>query len=121
MRRGAAKRWENEIAARTYVPGTATTITGCASFKPMQTTDGVKRLFELVKETSLENGFGIPYPATSGGGADSAYTVLAGVPTVCAMGVKGGRNHTTEEFAVVETLFERAKLLAACALNLERL
>ncbi|MBP2666434.1 MAG: cpg2, partial [Firmicutes bacterium] len=38
---------------------------------------------------------------------------------VCAMGVKGGRNHSPEEFAIVETLFERAKLLANCAINLD--
>lgn len=43
---------------------------------------------------------------------------MAGVPTVCAMGVKGGRNHSPQEFAVVDSLFERAKLLVACTLNL---
>ena len=47
------------------------------------------------------------------------YTALAGVPTVCAMGVKGGRNHSPEEYAIVETLFERAKLLIACVLKLD--
>ncbi|MDR3563972.1 MAG: M20 family metallopeptidase [Negativicutes bacterium] len=110
-----------EIADRTHVAGTTTTLSGGATFKPMATTAGVMRLFNLVQETCAENGFGRPYARQSGGGADSAYTVLAGVPTVCAMGVKGGRNHSPEEFAVVETLFERAKLLAACVLNLDRL
>jgi glutamate carboxypeptidase len=56
-----------------------------------------------------------------GGASDSAYSVLAGVPTVCAMGVKGGRNHSPEEYAIVETLFERAKLLVACVLKLDNL
>ena len=106
------------IAAKTYVPGTKTILTGGLSFKPMKTTEGVKRLFSLVKETYSENGLGTPYEKIVGGGADSAYTVIAGVPTVCAMGVKGGRNHSSEEYAEVETLFQRAKLLAACVLNL---
>ncbi len=110
-----------EIAAKTYVPGTTTTLKRGVSFQTMRTTDGVKRLFALVKETSAGNGFGEPYEKTVGGGSDSAYTVVAGVPTVCAMGVKGGRNHSAEEYAVVETLFERAKLLAACVLNLHRI
>ncbi|WP_371374837.1 hypothetical protein [Sporomusa aerivorans] len=57
---------------------------------------------------------GPPYAKLVGGGSDSA----AGVPTVCAMGVKGGRNHSPEEYAIVESLFERAKLLAACIINL---
>lgn len=109
------------IAAKTYVPGTTTTLTAGASFKPMTTTEGVKRLFRLVKETYAENGFGAPYEKAVGGGADSAYTVIAGVPTVCAMGVKGGRNHSPEEYAIVESLFERAKLLAACVLKLNSL
>jgi glutamate carboxypeptidase len=110
-----------DIAAITYVEGTSTTFSGGFRFQPMKTTEGVKQLFELVKTVSSENGFGIPYAKFSGGGADSAYTVMAGVPTVCAMGVKGGRNHSTEEYAIVETLFERAKLLALCVLNLDRL
>lgn len=109
------------IAARTIVPGTSTTLTGGAAFKPMNTTTGVQRLFGLVKETYQELGLGTPYEKQVGGGSDSAYTVLAGVPTVCAMGVKGGRNHSPDEYALVESLFERAKLLAACVLDLERL
>ena len=109
------------IAAQTYVPGTTTTLTRQSSFPAMRATAGVERLFALVQDSCRENGFAVPYAKTVGGGADSAYTVLAGVPTVCAMGVKGGRNHSAEEYAVVETLFERAKLLAACVLNLDRL
>lgn len=108
-----------DIAAKTYVPGTTTTLKKSSGFKPMETTEGVMRLFDLVGETCAENGLGRPYAKKVGGGSDSAYTVMAGVPTVCAMGVKGGRNHSPEEFAVVETLFERAKLLAACVLKLE--
>ena len=110
-----------DIAAKTYVPETTTTLMRGVSFKPMRTTEGVKRLFALVKETSVENDFGIPYGKKVGGGSDSAYTVIAGVPTVCAMGVKGGRNHSSEEYAVVESLFERSKLLAACVLKLSDL
>jgi len=106
------------VAAKTYVQGTTTSITQTPGIAPMQTTNGVKELFELVKRTYGELGLGTPYGKLVGGGSDSAYSVMAGVPTVCAMGVKGGRNHSPEEFAVVETLFERAKLLAACVINL---
>ncbi|MDU4961360.1 MAG: M20 family metallopeptidase [Sporomusaceae bacterium] len=114
-------RQVEQIAAKTYIPGTTTTLSGGAAFKPMETTDGVKRLFSLVEATCAEIGLNKPYGKTVGGGSDSAYSVIAGVPTVCAMGVKGGRNHSPEEFAVVESLFERAKLLAACVLNLDSL
>ena len=107
------------IANTTYVDGTHTAMSTRNSIIPMKTTDEIHQLFSLVKAAYLENGFGDPYEKSVGGGSDSAYTVLAGVPTVCAMGVKGGRNHSPEEYAVVDTLFERAKLLAACVLKLK--
>ena len=108
-----------DIAAKVYVEGTRTMLSGGMGFMPMETTAGVMKLFELVARTSAENGFGAPTPIQSGGASDSSNSVLAGVPTVCAMGIKGGKNHSPEEFAIVETLFERAKLLAACVLNLD--
>lgn len=113
-----SERFER-IAAKTYIEGTTTTSALLYGIKPMKTTDGVKQLFALVQKVSEENGFGSPYAKYVGGASDSAYTVLAGVPTVCAMGVKGGRNHSPEEYAIVETLFERAKLLIACLLKLD--
>ena len=108
-----------KVADTVYVEGTSATVVMEPGIAPMQTTDGVKKLFEIVKKTYLENGWGNPYEKFVGGGSDSAYSVIAGVPTVCAMGVKGGRNHSAQEFAVVDTLFERAKLLAASTLNLD--
>lgn len=108
-----------EIAARTYVEGTRTTLSGGISFMPMETTPGVLKLFELVARTAVENGMGTPTPIQSGGASDSANSVFAGVPTVCSMGVKGGKNHAPEEYAVVESLFERAKLLVACVLKID--
>lgn len=108
-----------KIAAKTYVEGTSTTVVLRHGIKPMKTTEGVKQLFALVQKVAVENGFPKPYAKYVGGASDSAYSVLAGVPTVCAMGVKGGRNHSPEEHAVVESLFERAKLMIACLLKLD--
>jgi glutamate carboxypeptidase len=107
------------VAAKTYIDGTSTKVTMIPGIAPMQTTEGVKRLFAVVAKAYAENGWGTPYEKFVGGGSDSAYSVMAGVPTVCAMGVKGGRNHSAQEFAVVDSLFERAKLLVSCTLNLD--
>ena len=106
------------VAEKTYIDGTHTKISMKNSIIPMKTTEAVHQLFDVVKSVYEENGFGTPYEKIVGGGSDSAYTVFAGVPTVCAMGVKGGRNHSPEEYAVVDTMFERAKLLAACVVKL---
>lgn len=113
------RRKMEEVAARTYVQGTTTRLAEIPGIAPMKRTPGSEELFSIVKQTYEEMELGIPYAKLVGGGSDSAYSVMAGVPTVCAMGVKGGRNHSPEEFAIVESLFERAKLLAACIINLD--
>ncbi|MBP2638477.1 MAG: cpg2 [Firmicutes bacterium] len=107
------------VAGKTYIQGTTTTVTELPGIGPMKRTAGVEELFSIVEKTYGEMGLGTPYAKLVGGGSDSAYSVMAGVPTVCAMGIKGGRNHSPEEFAIVESLFERAKLLAACIINLD--
>lgn len=113
------KTMVERITAKTHIDGTSTTYSFTTGIAPMQITPASQLLFEIVKKSYEENGLGIPYEHFVGGGSDSAFTVLAGVPTVCAMGVKGGRNHSDQEFAVVETLFERAKLLIDCVLKLD--
>ncbi len=116
------KEMVNKVLAKTYIEGTRTELIEFrVGIQAMKTTDGVKKLFDLMVKTSEENGWGKPYPIVSGGGSDAAYTVMAGVPTLCSMGVKGGKNHSKEEFAVVDTLFERAKMLVAMTLNLDQL
>ena len=97
------RRQLQEVAAKNYVKDTTTTLTEVPGIAPMKTTPAVEDLFAVVKKTYAEMGLGTPYPKLVGGGSDSAYSVMAGVPTVCAMGVKGGRNHSPQEFAIVET------------------
>ncbi len=105
------------IAAKQYVPDTTTVLTQMTGFAPMKRIPGNDELFQIVKKSYEELHLEEPSAKMVGGGSDSAYTVIAGVPTVCAMGVKGGKNHTPQEFAVVDTLFERAKVLIASILN----
>ncbi len=106
-----------QIATKQYVPDTKTTLQKVAGFAPMKRTEATEQLFETVKKTYKEMGLPKPHAMMVGGGSDSAYTVLAGVPTVCAMGVKGAYNHTPREYADTASLFERAKILAACIIN----
>ena len=111
------QRTLQQIAAKQYVPDTKTTLQKVAGFAPMKQTEATDKLFEIVKETYEEMGLPKPHAMMVGGGSDSAYTVLAGVPTICAMGVKGEHNHTPREYADTASLFERAKVLAACIIN----
>ena len=106
-----------EINDKVYVDGVICKMTPVSLMQPMVKLDGSLKLFELVKKVYEEEGFGSPVASISGG-SDSAYTTIAGVPTVCSMGVKGAHNHTVDEFADVESLFMRAKLICAVMLAL---
>ena len=114
----AMKAKFQEINDKVYVDGVTCKMTPVSLMQPMVELESSKELFELVKKVYEEEGFGSPKAITVGGGSDSAYTTMVGVPTVCAMGVKGGRNHTVDEFANVESLFMRAKLICAVMLAL---
>ncbi|CAK7057226.1 MAG: Carboxypeptidase G2 [Desulfovibrio sp.] len=108
-----------EIAAKTYIDGTTTTLSKGAGMAPMERLEGNDKLYELVKATAAKIGQEVSNPIVSGGASDSAYSVRAGVPTIDQMGVKGQWNHSDREYGVVETLFERAKLAVACVLALD--
>lgn len=114
----AMKAKFREINDKVYVDGVTCKMTPVSLMQPMVELESSKELFELVKKVYEQEGFGSPKAITVGGGSDSAYTTMVGVPTVCAMGVKGGRNHTVDEFANVESLFMRAKLMCAVMLTL---
>lgn len=107
------KKKVQEIADKQYVPDTKTVFTSLTEFRNMQEVAGTETLFELVRAAAVEMGLPAPKPKAVGGGSDSAYTTAVDVPTICAMGVQGARNHTAEEYAVVSTLYDRAKLLVA--------
>lgn len=107
------KKKVQAIADKQYVPDTKTVFTSLTEFRNMQEVAGTETLFELVRAAAVEMGLPAPKPKAVGGGSDSAYTTAVDVPTICAMGVQGARNHTAEEYAVVSTLFDRAKLLVA--------
>ena len=85
---------------------------------PMKMTEENQKLFTFVKKVGEEVGILISQGKLVGGGSDSGYVVAAGVPTVCAMGVKGKYNHTEREYALVDSLFERTKLLGAVLMAL---
>lgn len=107
-----------EINDKVYVDGVTCKITPISTLLPMVRLASSEKLFELVKKVCEEEGFGSPKAITVGGASDSAFTTAVGVPTICAMGIKGGRNHTVDEFADVQSLFMRAKLIIAVMLAL---
>ena len=96
------------------VPDTTAELDLSKVMQCMDTTDGVMALFNHLKETAAECGYGEIGHFQVGGLSDSGITVTCGIPTVCGMGVKGEGNHTPNEYAEVESLYQRC-VLAACA------
>ena len=79
----------------------------------MERTEASERLFEKVEAIAEAAGLPAMKPKCVGGGSDSVFLSRAGVPTICAMGVKGEFNHTEREYAIEESLYEREKLILA--------
>ena len=108
-----------KVLNHTYMEGTKTELLLYhEGMLPMKMTEENRKLFEFVKKTGEENGIPVSEGKLVGGGSDSGYVVYAGVPTVCAMGGKGRFNHTRDEYALKDSLFERAKLLGAVILKM---
>ena len=99
------------IAHKVYLDGTHTEVTELFYFPAMPRLESSLELFSRVNKIAVEHGFPEMTAKGVGGGSDSAALTMAGVPTVCALGVKGEFNHTVREYAMEDSLFERTKLL----------
>lgn len=107
------KKMVYAIVEKSFVPDVTTKITDTFGFDEMERPEATMQLLEVAKEAAKESGLPVPGPKLCGGGSDAAYTVQAGVATLCSIGVEGARNHTIEEWADEASLYERTKLLMA--------
>lgn len=107
------------IAEKNSVQGTRTDFRFEEYMGPFAETPDTDALADFLSEESEKLGLGAMGRCRLGGTSDATYFQAAGVPTVCAVGVRGEFNHTCREYAVVDSLFERAKLLACATLDLD--
>lgn len=84
---------------------------GAISRPPKPVDAAAEKLFGLVEECSALLGNPIGRKA-SGGVCDGNNIAACGVPVVDTMGVRGGAIHSPDEFLIVPSLEERAKLSA---------
>ena len=76
----------------------------------MERLRGTMLLLERANRIASEYGFPSMEARAVGGGSDSAALTSVGVPVLDALGVHGRRNHTADEYAEYESVFERTKL-----------
>jgi glutamate carboxypeptidase len=98
------------IASACQIPGTTAEITGEIDFPAMPRTETAVHLFELVKKAGLELGLDLKHIAT--GAASDANYASRYAPTCDGMGPQGDGTHSKNEFIIVSSLVERAKVLA---------
>lgn len=79
---------------------------------------GTMAIFAHAREIAGEMGFDLTY-ASAGGGSDGNFTGAMGIPTLDSLGVRGAGLHTLEEHIEVESLAERARLIAGLVLRLD--
>jgi glutamate carboxypeptidase len=86
-------------------------VSGGLSRPPKPMTPAAERLFSLVRDCGAALGQDIGWQAT-GGVCDGNNIAAQGVPVVDTMGVRGGAIHSPEEYLIVPSLAERARLAA---------
>lgn len=107
------------IIARSFVPGTAATLTIRGEFNPLTQSPEAKDLFDLYLGAATDSGFSTAGEFT-GGCADSGFTAAMGAPTICAVGPVGGKAHSPDEFLRLDSMVPRAQACARAILRLEQ-
>ena len=105
------------IIETVHVEGTTTSVEQLSWRLPMEPDEKNKRLVEIIN--GIMDDVGIePFKAiTTAGGADSAYTSLAGIPTIDSIGIEAEDIHTVRERARILSIAEMAKVTAAVIIN----
>jgi len=99
-------------------PGTRLAVSGGFNRPPMERSPAIAALFEQARGIARTLGLELNEGST-GGGSDGNFTAALGVPTLDGLGVRGGGAHAADEHILIDSLTERAALLAALLLELQ--
>lgn len=91
--------------------GTTIEVTGGINRPPMVRSEGGVALFWKAEAIAAELGFTVTESGT-GGGSDGNFTAALGVPTLDGLGVTGDGGHAHHEHVMIDSLPQRAALLA---------
>jgi glutamate carboxypeptidase len=114
------KKKVEEICAKTFIEGTTTQVKFMPGFAPFECTDQVMGFWKFICETAEECGLEKVNGKKVGGSSDASYIQMAGTPVICSVGIQGEWNHTTREYALLDSMSPRGKLIASVILNLDK-
>jgi glutamate carboxypeptidase len=107
-----AERITNAIKSLTpELPGARLEIRGSINRPPMERTSDTVRLFETARKIAAQIGMDLKEGST-GGASDGNLTSALGIPTLDGLGAIGDGAHAVEEWVDLESLPQRAALLA---------
>lgn len=78
---------------------------------------GTMALYEIGRQVAADIGFDLTH-GSAGGGSDGNFTGALGIPTLDSIGVRGAGLHTLNEHIEVDSLVERARLMAGLLMRL---
>lgn len=104
--------------ARSFIPGTRSTLTIKGEFLPLTQSPAAAKLFAHYQGAAAASGL-VVEGEFSGGCADSGFTAAMGAPTICSVGPVGGLAHSPEEYLEVASLVPRAQAMARAIAGLE--
>ena len=93
------------------IPGARLAISGQLNRPPMERTATMIATFEQARRLGESLGLKLEEGAT-GGGSDGNFTAALGTPTLDGIGARGDGAHASHEHIIIESLAERAALLA---------
>ena len=99
-------------------PDTRLTMSGGINRPPMERTPAIALLLGQAQLIGKEIGIDLTEGST-GGGSDGNFTAALGIPTLDGLGARGAGAHADTEHVVIDSLAERAALLAALLLKLQ--
>lgn len=104
-------------ALKPVLPGASLKVTGGFNRPPMERTPRTEALFERARTIGRTLGLEL-IEGSTGGASDGNFTAALGLPTLDGLGAFGAGAHAEHEHILVESLPERAALLAALLLGL---
>ena len=107
-----AKQEMENVANTSFISGTTCQLTLLSVRPPMEKSDQTIKILNRLLDVCHKYDLGTLTPMESGGGSDSCYTQIAGIPSICGMGASGGFQHTPKEFLCKDSVPLRAKILS---------
>jgi glutamate carboxypeptidase len=99
-----------QITRHPHVEGVRTEVKGEINRPPMVPSEKTLQLWDQMVEIGSRLGQKMELIAT-GGGSDGNFTSALGIPTIDAMGPRGGRAHSEDEFLALDSIVPTVELV----------